>query len=80
MVDVIIAEDIPGTNGDEEDKLLAVDEVWMGHAFPDASAHSHLRTPVTQLSLPPSFFYHQDSEVPRPQCPYEPCLAEEITH
>ncbi|XP_052605482.1 aldehyde oxidase 2 [Peromyscus californicus insignis] len=27
VVDVITAEDIPGTNGDEEDKLLAVDEV-----------------------------------------------------
>lgn len=28
VVDVITAEDIPGTNGTEDDKLLAVDEVW----------------------------------------------------
>ncbi|XP_019491153.1 PREDICTED: aldehyde oxidase 2-like [Hipposideros armiger] len=28
VVDVIKAEDIPGTNGAEDDKLLAVDEVW----------------------------------------------------
>lgn len=27
VVDVITAEDIPGTNGAEDDKLLAVDEV-----------------------------------------------------
>lgn len=28
VVDVITAKDIPGTNGAEDDKLLAVDEVW----------------------------------------------------
>jgi aldehyde oxidase len=43
VVDVITAEDIPGNNGEEDDKLLAVDKVWMGCALPVACA-DHPRT------------------------------------
>lgn len=43
VVDVITAEDIPGNNGEEDDKLLAVDKVWLGCALPDAYA-DHPRT------------------------------------
>lgn len=38
VVDVITAEDIPGNNGEEDDKLLAVDKVRMSHGFPDTCA------------------------------------------
>ncbi|XP_068924923.1 aldehyde oxidase 2-like [Petaurus breviceps papuanus] len=41
VVDVITAEDIPGTNGTDEDKLLAVDEVLcVGHIICAVAAES----------------------------------------
>lgn len=58
MVDVITAEDIPGANGADDDKLLAVDEVGVGHVFSETRANCHPRTPGSQLPLSPSFFYY----------------------
>lgn len=51
MVDVITAEDIPGANGADDDKLLAVEEVGMGHVSPDACANRHPRTPWRSTAL-----------------------------
>lgn len=58
MVDVITAEDIPGANGADDDKLLAVEEVGMGRVSPDACANRHPRTPGGQLPLSPGFFHY----------------------
>jgi hypothetical protein len=60
VVDVITAEDIPGTNGAEADKLLAVDEVRIGPVLPNILVQIITKGPSSATSpfLPLSSFYH----------------------